>query len=111
MTGDYVVLSDISYCKDELEKGNYNAGIRFYFRYKDIIKHLGFIFDGYHPVKIKDEILLLDYLHSCIVPEQFKYELQEFIIPELIDKIHYLSQDNLKLSGWNDKVYNYINNL
>jgi len=37
-----------------------------------MIKHPGYVFDGYHPAKIKDELVLTDYLYACIVPEQYK---------------------------------------
>lgn len=108
MTGDYVVLSENFPSEDDLAKGNYNPGIRFYFRSSDIIKHPGHVFDGYHPIKIKDEILLSEYLFACIVPEQFKIELVDCILPELASKVFYLSQDGLGLSEWNDKVYNFV---
>jgi len=111
MTGDYVVLSDKFLCKDDLEKGNYDAGIRFYIRSDDIMRHPGYIFDGYHPAKVKDEIILNDYLFACIVPEQYKKTLINIELPELTSKIHYLFQKSLSLSEWNKKVYTFINKL
>jgi hypothetical protein len=62
MTGDYVVLSENFPDEEALEKGSFDPGVRFYFRYADIIRHPGHVFDGYHPVKVKDKILLSDYL-------------------------------------------------
>ena len=111
MTGDYVILSDNPPSEEDLRNGEFNAGIRFYFLYDDIIKHPGYVFDGYHPAKVKDEINLIDYLHSCIVPEQYKNELTNSVVPELSSRVHYLSQDSLSISDWNNKVYNYVRML
>lgn len=109
--GDYVVLSENFSNEDDLKNGNFNAGIRFYFRSEDILKHPGHIFDGYHPVKVKDEIVLSDYLYACIVPEQYKLKLSNLVLPELITKIYYLSQKGIGLQDWNDKVFNFVSNL
>lgn len=110
-TGDYVVLSDNFSSKEDLIKGNFNPGVRFYFKYKDIIKHPGHTFDGYHAVKIKDEIILSYYLHSCIVPEQYRNELRGQIPSELVSKVHFLSQNKLGISTWNKKVYDFVSEI
>ena len=36
----------------------FTPGVRFYFVYEDLIKHSKATFDGYHPLKIKDELSL-----------------------------------------------------
>lgn len=111
MTGDYVVLSENFPNADDLETGNFDAGVRFYIRAEDIMRHPGQVFDGYHPAKVKDEILLSDYLFACIIPEQYKEKLDALVLPNLVSKVHYLSQKGMALSKWNDKVYNYIKRL
>ena len=108
MTGDYVVLSERASVEDDLHTGNFDAGIRFYFRYEDIIQHSGHVFDGYHPIKVKDEIVLTDYLYACIVPEQYKGELKDYAFTKLASKVHYLSQKGIRLSDWNVKVHDFI---
>ena len=108
MTGDYVVLSENHPDEGDLQIGNFDAGVRFYFRYEDIIRHPGHVFDGYHPVKVKDEIMLSSYLHACIVPEQYKSELEIYNFHGLASKIRYLSQKGIGLTDWNDRVYDYI---
>ncbi len=110
MTGDYVVLSENFPSEENLEKGNFNAGVRFYFKSDDIIRHPYHVFDGYHPVKVKNEILLSDYLFLCIVPEQYKVELENLVLSELVPKVHYLSQKGMGLSQWNDKVVDFVKN-
>lgn len=108
LVGDYVVLSENFPSEEDLSNGNFNPGVRFYFRYKDIIRPPGHVFDGYHAIKVKDEIDLPDYLFACIVPEQYKREISNHVSPKLAVKVHYLSQKGLGLSDWNDKVYDFV---
>lgn len=108
LVGDYVVLSENFPSEEDLSKGNFNAGVRFYFRYKDIIRHPGHIFDGFHAIKVKDEINLSDYLFACIVPEQYRSKIENNISSELIAKVHYLPQKGIGLSEWNNKVYDFV---
>lgn len=108
MVGDYVVLSENFPSEEDLSKGNFDAGVRFYFCFKDIIRHPGHTFDGYHAIKVKDEIILSDYLYACIVPEQYKHEIEDHISPELAGRVHYLSQKGIGISDWNDKVFDFV---
>lgn len=108
LVGDYVVLSENFPNDQDLAEGNFDAGVRFYIRYEDMIRHPGHTFDGYHAIKVKDEILLSDYLFACIVPEQYKNAIEPHIAPELVGKVHYLTQRGLTLTDWNDKVYQYV---
>jgi len=83
---------------DEENGKNIITGVRFYFRHDDIIGHPGYVFDGYHPAKIKDELILSDYLYACIVPEKYKQEFENLIQPKIIaDKVYYLPQDGFGL--------------
>ena len=95
---------------DELENA-LMPGIRFYFRYADIIGHYGYVFDGYHPAKIKDELLLSDYLHACIIPKQFQFEFTNLIQSEICNRVYYLEQNGLGLKDWTGKVYNFVKGL
>ena len=108
LVGDYVVLSENFPNEEDFLKGNFDAGVRFYIRYEDIIKHEGHIFDGYHPIKVKDEVILSDYLYACIVPEQYKKQIENYIPQELADRVYYLPQRGLTLQDWNDKVVNFV---
>ena len=108
LVGDYVVLSEKFPCEEDMLKGNFDAGVRFYFKYEDIVKHKGHIFDGYHAIKVKDEVILSDYLFACIVPEQYREQIDNCVPKEFLAKIHYLPQKGLSLKAWNDKVIEYI---
>ena len=59
----------------------------------------------------KDEILLSEYLFACIVPEQYKEQIEKCISQELKGKVHYLQQRGLDLQAWNDKVVEYLREL
>lgn len=96
--------------EDDLSTG-FAPGTRFYFQYDDIIRHPGYVFDGSHPVKIKDEIVLSDYMYVCIVPGQYESELKKLINPEIADKIYYIPQNGLGLLDWSEKVYGFIEGL
>ena len=109
MTGDYVVSSEDN--EGDMENGMFNAGVRFYFRYNDLIQHPKCAFDGYHPIKIKSEIVLTDYLIACIVPKQFKNELEGYVMSLLVSRVHCLAQNELKLLDWNEKVSDFISRL
>lgn len=111
LVGDYVVLSENRPCEEDLASGNFDAGVRFYIKYEDIIKHKGRVFDGYHPIKVKEEVSLSDYLFACIVPEQYRERIEKYIPQQLISKVHYLTQRGLGLQEWNDKVVEYIRTL
>lgn len=92
---------------DELEN-KLIPGIRFYFKYNDMIRHSGYVFDGYHPVKIKDELILSDYLYACIIPHEYKHEFEQLIPLNLANKVHYIPHEGLGLRDWSNKVYEYI---
>lgn len=108
LVGDYVVLSENWPSEEDLINGNFNAGVRFYFRYEDMVQHPGHVFDGFHAIKVKDEIILSDYLYACIVPEQYKNQIENHISPVLAMKVHYLPQKGLGIWDWNDRVYDFV---
>jgi hypothetical protein len=111
LVGDYVVLSENFPKEEDFKMGNFDAGVRFYIRYEDIIKHEGHTFDGYHPLKVKDEVILSDYLFACIVPEQYKKQIENCIPQELAKRVYYLPQRGLTLQDWNDKVVNFVRTI
>jgi len=86
-------------------------GVRFYFRYEDIIQHPKYVFDGYHPAKVKDELVLADYLYACIVPEQYKSETEKLVQLEIANKVFYVPQDGLGVLDWSEKVYEFVTQL
>jgi len=94
---------------EALEK-DFSPGVRFYFRYSDIIRHPGYVFDGYHPAMVKNELILADYLYACIIPEQNRDDFAGIILPNIANKLHYLPQNGRGLLDWTEKVYDFISN-
>jgi hypothetical protein len=54
--------------QEELTR-QFSPGVRFYFKYKDLVNHPGFRSDGYHYCKIKDMLELEPFLVVVIAPE------------------------------------------
>ncbi|HBL83550.1 MAG: hypothetical protein A2Y17_00380 [Clostridiales bacterium GWF2_38_85] len=84
-------------------ENNFTPGIRFYFLYDNLINHPKGCFDGYHSIKIKDELILSNFLYACVITKKYKCEL-EFLIPtDVSKKVVYLSTENLIMMDWADK--------
>lgn len=84
------------------------SGVSFHFRYDDIIKHEGYVFDGYHPAKIKDSIDLDKMLHVCVIPEAVKEEFKTMIPRLMENRVVYIKYDGEGLVNWNKKVYESV---
>lgn len=90
---------------------DFTPGVRFYFKYDEIIKHPLAISDGVLPVKIKDEVKLCQWVYAIIIPEEQKSYFENIISNELRSKIHYIKNDCKDIWEWSEKVYCYIENL
>lgn len=87
---------------------HFTPGVRFYFRYDKLVEHPGCTFDGVLPMKVKDEIILKDWLYAMVVPEELR-ELIEPVIPEeLADRVIYVTNDCRDIWDWSEKVYQLI---
>ena len=110
--GDYVVISDAAtgvLAEEEFKKG-FHTGVRFYFKYDDLIKHPRHIFDGYHAIKVKHEVALRDYLYVCVAPEQYRAELLSLIPRDLKNRVVFLAQEGLGIQAWSEKVHTFVSN-
>ena len=93
--------------EDDVGK-NFMPGVRFYFRYQDIVRHPGYVYDGHHPAKVKDALALRAYLYACIVPAQHRDEFRNIIPSEIAEKVYYLPQDGLGIWDWSERVYDFV---
>ena len=71
---------------EEFEK-DFQPAVRFFFRNDDLIRQQGFCSDGYHTVKIGDELSLEPLLVAIVIPEELSgssefLELARAILPE-----------------------------
>ena len=87
---------------------DFKPGVLFYFKYESIKNHEGLTNDGMHPAKIKNELLLSDYLHCCIISENNRWEFENIIPPFLTERIFYIENDCTDIWDWSEKVYNFI---
>ena len=90
---------------------HFTPGIRFYFKYDDLVKHPNVIFDGVLPMKIKDELCLSDYIYAIVIPDILKEELGANIPENLKDCVVYLINDCSDIWEWSEKVYQCVESL
>lgn len=93
--------------ESELSTG-FAPGVRFYFRYDKLVKHPGRVFDGVLPMKIKDEIILKDWLHTIVVPEKLREIVEPAVPEELTGQVIYTENDCRDIWDWSEKVYRMV---
>ena len=86
----------------------FKPGVRFFFKYDTMVNHIGFVNDGYHPGKVKDEILLSESLYCCIIPEHHRLDFTGVIPFNLADKVIYVENDCKDIYDWTKKVYGVV---
>lgn len=90
---------------------NLTPGIRFYFEYEKLEKHPNAINDGFLPIKVKDEVVVSDYVNAIIIPEEYQKIVQEIIPSELADRTYYINNDCKDVWDWSEKVYSFIERI
>ena len=86
-------------------------GVRFYFQYEQLISHANAICDGVLPMKVKDEIILDDWVYRIVIPTRLKAILEPYIPANLIDRIIYVENDCKDIWDWSEKVYRIIEQI
>ena len=86
----------------------FHPGVRFYFRYEQLITHPDAICDGVLPMKVKDEIMLDDWVYRIVIPQKLKAMLVPYIPTNLMDRIIYVENDCKDIWDWSEKVYRII---
>lgn len=87
---------------------DFTPGVRFYFRYDELIKHPGRVFDGVLPMKIKDEIDLQEWVFAIVIPAALRQDLEGWIPEQLKDRVLYVENDCKDIWDWSEKVYRMI---
>ncbi len=93
---------------DEDLSTHFTTGVRFYFKYDKLKNHPKCTFDGYHALKIKDELVLTDFIESIVIPEIYRKDFEKLIPTELIEKVYYIKKESENIWEWTKKVYNFI---
>lgn len=88
----------------------FTPGVRFFFKYDEIITHPNTVFEGVLPLKIKEELRLSDWVHTIVIPENERTRFDSVIPNELTNKVFYLENDCPDIWGWSEKVYEFVKN-
>ena len=91
----------------DLSEG-FTPGVRFFFRYSDLVRHPGAVFEGVLPLKIRDEVVLNDWVSAIIVPEIHRQQVEPAVPEELGSRVHYLQNGCRDIWEWSEKVYEYV---
>ncbi len=86
-------------------------GVRFFFKYDTLIRHPKAVVEGVLPLKVKDEVVLKDWVHTIVIPEACRNQTIEHIPDTLSGKVHYLINDTRDIWEWSEKVYEYAKRL
>lgn len=87
---------------------DFTPGVRFYFRYDELVNHPGRVFDGVLPMKIKDEIDLNAWLYAMIIPTAWKQDLESKIPDNLKSRVIYVENDCKDIWDWSEKVFQAV---
>ena len=90
---------------------DFTPGIRFFFKYDELVKHPNRVFDGVLPLKIRDEVVLKDWVYAIIIPEEYKGEFENIIPADLSDRVFYIPNDCKDIWEWSEKVYEFVKQL
>ena len=90
---------------------HFMPGVRFYFRYSELTKHPNTTFEGVLPFKIRDEVVLEDWVCAIIVPNIYSDTLAPHIPEGLRSRVHYIDNDSLDIWKWSEKAYEYVKSL
>lgn len=93
--------------EEDLSVG-FEPGVRFYFKYEHLIKHPNVVFDGVLPIKVKDEIILNEWVYKIIIPMKLKEKMELHIPCELKDRVIFVENDCKDIWDWSEKVYKII---
>ncbi len=86
----------------------FKPGVRFYFQYEKLLSHPNAICDGVLPMKVKDEIILDDWVYKIVIPTTLKARLEPYVPGNLADRVIYVDNDCKDIWDWSEKVYRII---
>jgi hypothetical protein len=86
----------------------FHPGVRFYFRYEALMAHPNAVCDGVLPMKVKDEVILDDWVYKIVIPTELKVILEPNVPVNLRDRIIYVENDCNDIWDWSEKVYRII---
>lgn len=96
---------------DEDLSSGFTPGVRFFFKYDNLIKHPQAVYDGVLPLKISNEVVLADWVHSIVIPEDHKETFKSIIPETLKSRVYYITNDCRDIWKWSEKVYEFAKGI
>lgn len=90
---------------------NFTPGVRFYFKYDKLVKHPQVVFDRVLPMKVKDEIVLKDWVEAIVIPTELREIIEVAVPKDLSERVIYVENDCKDIWEWSEKVYCIIENM
>ena len=90
---------------------NLTPGVRFYFKYDKLAKHPQVVFDGVLSMKVKDEIILKDWVETIVIPTELREIIETAIPNDLLERVIYVENDCKDIWEWSEKVYCIIEKM
>ena len=84
---------------------NFTPGVRFYFKYDKLVKHPQVVFDRVLPMKVKDEIVLKDWVEAIVIPTELREIIEVAVPKDLSERVIYVENDCKDIWEWSEKVY------
>ena len=112
-SGDRLVMERLlnRFPNEEDLSVHFIPGVRFYFKYEELIKHPNIIFDGVLPMKVRDEIILNDWVYKIVIPLNMKNKIENNIPNNLKARVMYIENDCNDIWDWSEKVYKAIESI
>ena len=60
------------------------------------------------PLKIRNELILKDWLDAVVVPEVDRQTVEPYVPEEFKPKTHYLRNEGKDIWKWSEEVYEYV---
>ena len=89
----------------------FTPGIRFFFRYSELIGHPDAEQDGVLPLKVKDEVILKDWVNAIIIPDAYRDIIRCHVPDNLKDRVYYLKNDCNDIWEWSEQVYEFVKKI
>lgn len=89
---------------------DFTPGVRSFFKYDKIVSHPNATIEGVLPLKIKEEVILSDWVDTIIIPSAERGAFEAIVPYELKSRLFYLENDCKDIWSWSEKVYEFVKN-
>ena len=86
-------------------------GVRFFFKYRDLVRHPRAVFDGFLPVKVKNEVVLRDWVTAIVSPGIHRGLLEPHIPEGLRTRTFFLGSAGKDVWEWSRAAYEFARDV